>query len=89
MDRRGLSRLQGRNANGVVTYLEMAEKAAERIYLACQRHDDGQKRIKAILDAYNAKGSTRHVSFSTSKSTWRKPYQLCGARQRLGGGAWP
>ena len=54
-----------------VTYLEMAEKAAERIYLACQRTEEGQKRIKAILDAYNPKGSTRHVSFSTSKNTWK------------------
>ena len=54
-----------------VTYLEMADKAAERIYLACQRHEEGKKRIKAILDAYNPKGSTRHVSFSTSKNTWK------------------
>jgi type III restriction enzyme len=54
-----------------VTYLEMAEKAAERIYLACQRTEEGQKRIKAILDAYNPKGSTRQVSFSTSKNTWK------------------
>jgi len=54
-----------------VTYLEMADKAAERIYLACQRHEEGQKRIKAILDAYNPKGSTQNVSFSTTKSTWK------------------
>ena len=60
-----------------VTYLEMAEKAAERIYLACQRSEDGQKRIKAILDAYNPKGSTRHVSFSTSKDTWKTGSQRC------------
>jgi type III restriction enzyme len=49
----------------------MAEKAAERIYLACQRTEEGQKRIKAILDPYNPRGSSRHVSFSTSKSTWK------------------
>jgi type III restriction enzyme len=60
-----------------VTYLEMAEKAAERIYLACQRHEHGQKRIKAILDAYNPKGSTRHVSFNSSKSTWRTAPGKC------------
>ncbi len=60
-----------------VTYLEMADKAAERIYLACQRHEEGQKRIKAILDAFNPKGSTRNVSFSTSKITWRTAPGKC------------
>jgi type III restriction enzyme len=60
-----------------VTYLEMAEKAAERIYLACQRTEEGQKRIKAILDPYNPKGSTRHVSFSTSKDAWKTSPVRC------------
>jgi type III restriction enzyme len=60
-----------------VTYLEMADKAAEHIYLACQRHEEGQKRIKAILDAYNPKGSTQHVSFSTTKSTWKTSPGKC------------
>src|SRR5205807_2509169 len=56
---------------------EMAEKAAERIYLACQRTEDGAKHIKAILDPYNPQGSTRHVSFSTSKSTWKTSPKRC------------
>jgi type III restriction enzyme len=60
-----------------VTYLEMAEKAAERIYLACQRTEEGQKRIKAILDPYNPRGSTRHISFSTSKDTYRTAPNRC------------
>lgn len=55
---------------GQVTYREIAEEAAERIFLACQRQDSGEKRIKAILDAYNPKGSTRHVNFHTSKPVW-------------------
>jgi type III restriction enzyme len=54
-----------------------ADKAAERIYLACQRHEEGQKRIKAILDAYNPKGSTRHVNFNTSKNTWKTAPNKC------------
>jgi type III restriction enzyme len=61
----------GGTVPAMVTYFEMAEEAAERIYLACQRHDHGEKRIKAILDAYNPKGSTRFVNFTTSKSLWR------------------
>jgi type III restriction enzyme len=68
---------KGGTLTAMVTYLEMAEKAAERIYLACQRHEEGQKRIKAILDAYNPKGSTRNVSFSTSKNTWRTAPGKC------------
>lgn len=50
-----------------VTYLELADQAAERIYLACQRAAEGAQRIKAILDPYNPRGATRHVSFTTSK----------------------
>lgn len=62
---------KGGTVPAMVTYREMAEKASDRIYLACQREEHGEKRIKAILDAYNPKGSTRHVNFSTSKSTYR------------------
>jgi type III restriction enzyme len=68
---------KGGTVPAMVTYREMADKAAERIYLACQRHEEGQKRIKAILDAYNAKGSTRHVSFNTSKNTWKTAPNKC------------
>ena len=51
-----------------VTYLELADMAAERIYLACQRVAGGERRVKAILDPYNPRGSSRFVSFNTSKS---------------------
>jgi type III restriction enzyme len=61
----------GGTVPAMVTYQEMAELAAERIYLACQRFEHGEKRIKAILDPYNPKGSTRGVSFTTSKSLWK------------------
>jgi len=54
-----------------ITYREMAEEAANRIYHAIQRGSGGAKRVKAVLDAYNPKGSTRFVSFNTSKDTWR------------------
>jgi type III restriction enzyme len=68
---------KGGTVPAMVTYREMADKAADRIYLACQRRVDEQKRIKAILDAYNPKGSTRHVNFSTSKNTWRTSPAKC------------
>jgi type III restriction enzyme len=50
-----------------VTYLELADEAAERIYLACQRVTGNERRVKAILDPYNPRGSSRFVNFTTSK----------------------
>ena len=55
---------------GAILYTELADNAAELIFMACQRADQGQKRIKAILDAYNASGSTRVVAFNTTKGVW-------------------
>jgi type III restriction enzyme len=55
---------------GAILYTELADKAAELIFMACQRANAGEKRIKAILDAYNPKGSTRAVAFNTTKSVW-------------------
>jgi len=52
---------------GAIVYQELADQAAERIYLACQRVVTGERRIKAILDPYNPRGSTRFVGFNTSK----------------------
>lgn len=51
-------------------YLEIKDQAAERIFLACQRYEHGPKAIKAILDPYNPKSSTRHVTFTTSKDVY-------------------
>jgi type III restriction enzyme len=62
---------------GVLEYLEMKDQAAERIFLACQRFEHGAKRIKAILDPYNPRGSTRFVNFTTSKDTYRTDPRRC------------
>ena len=56
---------------GAVLYVELLDQAVQRIFLACQRYDAGGRRIKAILDPYNPKGSTRFVNFTTSKDTYR------------------
>ncbi|HTU34297.1 MAG TPA: hypothetical protein VMF66_10885 [Candidatus Acidoferrum sp.] len=68
---------QGGTKPGQVTYLEIADQACERIYLACQRGMEGEKRIKAILDPYNPKGSTRHVNFNTSKNVYKTAPNKC------------
>jgi len=56
--------------NGAILYLELAEQAVELIFAACQRASQGEKTVKAILDAYNPRGSTRFVSFNTTKGVW-------------------
>lgn len=55
---------------GVLDYLEIKDQAAERIFLACQRYEHGPKSIKAILDPYNPRSTSRFVNFTTSKDTY-------------------
>jgi type III restriction enzyme len=64
----GYLQCTGGTVPAMVTYLEIADKAAELIYLACQRSDTGATCMKAILEPYNPSGSTRHVSFNTAKA---------------------
>lgn len=68
---------QGGTKPGQLLYREIIEQAAERVYLACQREAGGSRRIKAILDAYNPKGSTRHVNFTTSKNLYKTAPGKC------------
>lgn len=62
---------------GAILYTELAEKAVELIFMACQRASQGTKTIKAILDAYNPAGSTRFVAFNTSKPVWATAGDKC------------
>jgi type III restriction enzyme len=57
---------------GMVTYIEIADRAADLIYAACQRAVGKDKGLRAILDPYNPRGSTTHVSFNTTKDTLYK-----------------
>ena len=51
-------------------YLELADRACERIKQAIDRAniEKGSKQIQAVLDPYNPVGSTTHVNFTTSKT---------------------
>ncbi|WP_043113661.1 BPTD_3080 family restriction endonuclease [Solimonas soli] len=49
-------------------YKSLADMACERIIAGINRSLVGTKPIKAVLDPYNPTGSTRHVSFNTSKT---------------------
>lgn len=59
---------------GMLTYAEIAEKAAQLIYAGILREAsaDGAPIVKAILDPYNSRGSTDFVGFNTTKTNlWR------------------
>ncbi|MEO8679315.1 MAG: hypothetical protein ABI665_09735, partial [Vicinamibacterales bacterium] len=51
---------------------EFAHDAADRIYHAIVRGQDGEARIKAILRPFKGEeiGTTRYVSFDTTKPTY-------------------
>jgi type III restriction enzyme len=49
-------------------YQELADMACNRITAAITRQFLGERPIKALLDPYNATGSTRHVRFNTSRT---------------------
>ena len=49
-------------------YQELADRACRKITDAVTRRHQGDKRIKAMPDAYNPRGSTANVRFTTSKT---------------------
>ena len=51
----------------LLMYPELADMACNRITAAITNRFKGEKEIKALLDAYNPEGSTRHVHFVTSR----------------------
>lgn len=59
-------------------YQELADMACERITAGITRSLEGNRPIKALLDAYNPTGSTRHVNFNTSKQNrWETDARRC------------
>ncbi|MDE0390402.1 MAG: DEAD/DEAH box helicase family protein [Rhodospirillales bacterium] len=58
-------------------YLTLADMACERITRGIvERHVD-ERPVKAVLDPYNAAGSTRHVRFTTSKTVYKTDERCC------------
>ena len=73
----------------VATYQEVADKACELIDLACQRAMGKDKGVKAILDPYNPRGSTAHVSFNTTKELlWETAQTKCHVNYVVCDSAW-
>ena len=58
-------------------YLTLADMACERVTRGIvERHVD-ERPVKAVLDPYNAAGSTRHVRFTTSKTVYKTDARCC------------
>ena len=58
-------------------YQSLADMACNRITAAITSKQ-GERSVKALLDAYNPTGSTRHVNFTTSKaSLWTTDPRKC------------
>ncbi len=61
-----------------IMYKSLADIASEKITAAITRGHSEDRPIQAILDPYNPAGSTRHVSFTTSKKNrWRTDPRRC------------
>jgi type III restriction enzyme len=59
-------------------YQELADMACGRITAAITSTLVGKQPVKAVLDPYNPIGSTRHVSFNTSKKQrWQTSPERC------------
>ena len=62
----------------LLMYQELADMACNKITAAITRQFLGERPIKALLDAYNPTGSTRHVRFNTSKTDrWETSSKSC------------
>ncbi|MEQ8434092.1 MAG: DEAD/DEAH box helicase family protein [Oceanicaulis sp.] len=66
---------------GQLTYLELADRAAEKIKQAISAAPDDRpesERMRAILDPYNPAGTSHHVNFTTSRdSRWTPDPRKC------------
>ncbi len=59
-------------------YQELADRACDRIMAGIASSSVGERPIQAVLDPYNPLGSTRHVSFVTSKQQpWETDPRKC------------
>ena len=59
---------KGDTYEGLLMYQALADIACERITAAITRAEQGRRPIKAVLDPYNASGSTININFNTSKT---------------------
>ena len=69
---------KGETYPALLMYQELADMACNKITAAITRKFLGERPIKALLDAYNPTGSTRHVRFNTSRADrWETSLKFC------------
>ena len=69
---------KGETYPALLMYQELADMACNKITAAITRKFLGERPIKALLDAYNPTGSTRHVRFNTSRADrWETSSKFC------------
>lgn len=70
-------RVSGGSREAQLLYQVITDKVANRIHDAITRANSGGGAVKAMLDPYNPSGSTRHVSFTTSKDRYETSPDKC------------
>ena len=73
----GYLECKGGTGPWMLQILTVAAQAAERIYNGIAAAIGDEERIRAVLDPYNPKGSTRHVGFMTSKDLYTTDPAKC------------
>lgn len=73
----GYLECKGGTGTWMLQILSIANQAAERIYNGIAAAIGDEERIRAVLDPYNPKGSTRHVGFMTSKDLYATSPAKC------------
>ncbi len=69
---------KGETYPALLMYQALADMACNRITAAITRQFLGERPIKALLDAYNPTGSTKHVRFNTSRTNrWETSSKSC------------
>jgi type III restriction enzyme len=70
-------KVSGGSREAQLLYQVITDKVASRIHDAITRANSGGGAVKAMLDPYNPTGSTRYVSFSTSKDRYTTNPDRC------------
>ena len=61
----------------VLLLVQLADRAAEKIYQAIMKSEEGQRIIKPIYRDYDREGSTRYVDFDTARPVWTTDPAKC------------
>jgi type III restriction enzyme len=68
----------GGTFSAYLLWRDVGDKAAERIYRACIEHNEDARTLRPIMDPYNEIGSSKYISFSTTKANfWHTDAKRC------------